>query len=83
MPSLLSDMAPTDKISEFFTKTGEGIWICRVCGFTEKRKSNMQSHVESNHYSPWYACRSKCGKNFKLRQSRYKHERTCAFRLHQ
>ena len=83
MPSLLSDMAQTDKISEFITKTGEGIWLCRACGFTEKRKSNIQSHVEKNHYSPWYTCKNNCGRNFKLRNSCYKHEKTCVFILNQ
>ena len=83
MPSLLSDMAATDTISEFITKTGEGLWLCKTCGFTEKRKSNIQTHVESNHYSPWYTCRSNCGKTFKLRNSRSKHEKTCVFQLNQ
>ena len=83
MPSLISGMAPTDKISEFFNKTREGLWLCRACGFTEKHKSNIQTHVESKHYSPWYPCRSNCGKSFKLRNSRCQHEKACAFRLHQ
>ena len=83
MPSLISGMAPNDKISEFFYKTREGIWRCRACGFTEKHKSNIQTHVESKHYSPWYPCRSNCGKSFKLRNSRCQHEKACAFRLHQ
>ena len=83
IPSLISGMAPTDKISEFFNKTREGLWLCRACGFTEKHKSNIQTHVESKHYSPWYPCRSNCGKSFKLRNSRCQHEKACAFRLHQ
>ena len=83
MPSLISGMAPNDKISEFFNKTSEGLWLCRACGFTEKHKSNIQTHVESKHYSPWYPCRSNCGKSFKLRNSRCQHEKACAFRLHQ
>jgi len=83
MPSLISGMAPTDKISEFFNKTREGLWLCRACGFTEKHKSNIQTHVESKHYSPWYPCRSNCGNSFKLRNSRCQHEKACAFRLHQ
>ena len=83
MPSLLLGMAQTDKISEFFNKTRDGIWLCRACGFTEKYKSNIQTHVESKHYSPWYPCRSNCGKSFKLRNSRCQHEKACAFTLHQ
>ena len=66
----------TDKIMSYLNKTPEGQWFCNVCGYNEKYKSHVQRHVESKHYSPWYACKANCGKTFKLKNSCFRHEKT-------
>ena len=69
----------TEKIMEYLIKNPGGFWVCKACGFNEKHKSNILTHVESKHYSPWYPCRGNCGKTFKLRNSRCQHEKYCVF----
>jgi len=65
-----------EEVKDYFQRSVEGLYQCKVCGKTEKYRPSMRYHVESKHYSPGYSCQF-CGKEFQTYQSVKGHERSC------
>ena len=65
------------EVKDFFGRTPDGLYLCKVCGKTEKFHTNMKNHIEYHHYSPGYSC-ALCGKTWKVERHVRKHFATCS-----
>ena len=67
----VSTTAGIHVFKDYFGKM-DGIFYCKVCGFTDKHASNMKCHIESKHYSPGYSC-PHCGRVFNIQNTLRRH----------
>ena len=56
------------KTEAMYEKWFQGMWGCKICGFTSDRQNSLRKHVEKHIDGSAYPC-SRCGKSLKTTES--------------
>ena len=56
------------KTESMYEQWFQGMWGCKICGYTSSFKNSLKKHVEKHMDGPAYPC-SRCGKSLKTTES--------------
>ena len=56
------------KTETMYEQWFQGMWGCKICGYTSSFKNSLKKHVEKHMDGPAYPC-SRCGKSLKTTES--------------
>ena len=64
-----------DMVNQHLESVATGVNVCKLCGFTAQRPSDVKKHIETHLDGLSYSCQQ-CGKTFRSKNSLRNHKST-------